>query len=64
MMEKDMKASGKITKCMAKVRNKWLLYDLLILTLFDDSIGIYFWNNGNRYEGEWKDGNKHGQGKK
>jgi len=59
-----MKASGKMTKCMAKVRNKWLLYDLLIQTLFDDSIGKWFWNNGNRYEGEWKDDKKHGQGKK
>jgi len=36
----------------------------LILTLFDDTLGEYFWNNGNRYEGEWKDDKKHGQGKK
>ena len=49
---------------MAKVRNKWLLYNLLILTLFDDLIGEWFGNNGNRYEGEWKDGKEHGQGKK
>jgi len=39
-------------------------YDLLILALFDDSIGKCFWNNGNRYEGKLKDGNRHGQGKK
>jgi len=39
-------------------------YDLLILTLLDDSIGKYFWNNGDRYEGEWKDGKYHGEGKK
>jgi len=26
-------------------------------------IGKYFWNDGRRYEGEWKDDNKHGQGK-
>jgi len=32
--------------------------------LFDDSIGKWFWNNGDRYEGEWKDGKEHGQGKK
>ena len=38
--------------------------DLLILTLFDDSIGKWFGNNGDRYEGEWKDGNMHGEGKK
>ena len=64
IMETDMKVSGKMTKSMAKVRNKSLLYDLLILTLFDDSIGTQFGNDGNRYEGEWKDGKKHGQGKK
>ena len=27
-------------------------------------IGKFFHNNGNIYEGEWKDGNQHGQGKK
>jgi len=59
-----MKASGKMATGMAKVRNKWLLYDLLILTLFDDSIGEWFGNDGDRYEGEWKDGKYHGQGKK
>jgi len=59
-----MKASGKITKCMAKVRNKWLLYDLLILTMIDDLIGKLFGNNGDRYEGEFKDDKMHGQGKK
>ena len=26
--------------------------------------GKFFFDNGNRYEGEWKDGNYHGQGKK
>jgi len=36
----------------------------LIRTLPDDSIGKWFGNNGDRYEGEWKDGNMHGQGKK
>jgi len=51
-----MKASGKMANSMAKVRNKWLIYDLLILTLFDDSIGKWFWNNGERYEGKLKDG--------
>jgi len=46
-----MKASGKMVKGMAKVRKSDLLYDLLILTLFDDSIGKFFWKNGDRYEG-------------
>jgi len=27
-------------------------------------IGKLFWNNGERYEGEWKDGKANGQGKK
>ena len=64
MMETDMKVSLKIIDSMAKVRKKWLLYDLLILTLFNDSIGKWFGNDGKRYEGEFKDGIMHGQGKK
>jgi len=36
----------------------------LILTLFDDSKGKWFYDNGIMYEGEWKDDKKHGQGKK
>jgi len=38
--------------------------DLLILTLFNIFIGEFFYNNGDRCEGEWKDGNMYGQGKK
>jgi len=37
---------------------------LLILTLLNALLGIYIWNSGNRYEGEWKDDKRHGQGKK
>jgi len=37
---------------------------LLILTLFNAFIGKYFWNDGNRYEGEWKDGWINEKGKK
>ena len=51
-----MKASIKMATGMAKVRNNDLLDDLFIQTLFDDSIGEWFGNNGNRYEGEFKDG--------
>jgi len=36
----------------------------LILTLFDDSLGKWFGNNGDKYEGEYKDDKMHGQGKK
>jgi len=36
----------------------------LFLTLFYDSIGKFFYPYENRYEGEWKDGKKHGLGKK
>ena len=47
-----MKANGKMTKSMAKVRKSDLLYDLFILTLyFDDSLGKWFGKNRSRYEG-------------
>jgi len=32
--------------------------------LFNPLIGEYFKNNGDRYEGEWKNGEFNGQGKK
>jgi len=41
-----------------------LLNVLLILSLSDGSIGKWYEKKGNRYEGEWKDNNMHGQGKK
>jgi len=31
--------------------------------LFNDSKGKQFWNNGDRYEGEYKNGIMHGKGK-
>jgi len=48
MMETVMKASINMATSMAKDRKK-----LLILTLFDDSVGKYFWNDGESYEGEF-----------
>jgi len=30
------------------------------MTLFYALIGNKFWNDGDRYEGEWKDGKIHG----
>jgi len=29
--------------------------------MFDDLIGKFFWNNGKRYEGEWKEDKMHSQ---
>jgi len=59
IMETDMKVNGKMPKSMAKVRKKLFML-WLILILFDDSKGKWFGNNGDRYEGEWRDGNMHG----
>jgi len=64
IMEEDMKVSGKMIKSMVKVRNSDLLYDFLIRTLFDDSKGKWYGYLGIIYEGEWKDDQIHGQGKK
>jgi len=36
----------------------------MIRALFDYSEGKKFWKDGDRYEGEFKDGICHGQGKK
>ena len=37
-----------------------LFNDLLILSLKNVFIGKKVWNNGDRYEGEWKDSTMHG----
>ena len=34
------------------------------MILFNPSIGKYFWSNGDRYEGDFKDGYLTGQGEK
>jgi len=60
-----MKGSLKMTNIMAKVRDvNDLRNKLLILTLFDYSLGKLFWKNGDRYEGGFKDDKFHGKGKK
>jgi len=60
-----MKESGKMTRSMGKVRNKWFIeLFLLILTLFNAFIGKMFFNAESRYEGEWKDDKRNGYGKK
>ena len=38
--------------------------DLLILTLFNTLSGKFFYNNGDRHEGEWEAGWINGKGKK
>jgi len=40
------------------------VYDLLILIMFDYSLGKWFGNNGDKYEGEWENSKKHGKGMK
>ena len=65
MMGTDMKESGKMTIGMVKVRKvidlRWFI-DSNIVQFFQ--IGTFFFNDGDRYEGEWKDDKMHGQGKK
>jgi len=59
-----MKVNGKMVNYTAKVRKKWLIYYyLFFLKLFDHSIGKMFYDDEDRYEGEWKENKKHGQGK-
>jgi len=47
---------------MDKVKTSYIL--LLALFVMFCFIGEYFSNDEDRYEGEWKDGNMHGIGKK
>ena len=49
---------------MAKVKKNYLLNNLLILTFINILIGQFFSNNGDRYEGDWKDDIVNGHGKK
>ena len=64
-MGADMKESGKMVISMAKVRKViFIEWFWLILTLFNALIGKYFYNDGARYEGEFKDGGINGKGKK
>jgi len=59
-----MKESTKKVKGMAKVRNKSFIFLFFILTMFHFSIGKLFLIRGDRYEGGWKEGEMHGQGKR
>jgi len=59
-----MKESIKIARGMGKARKVISWMNWLILIMFNALIGKYFYNSGSIYEGEWKDGKAHGQGKK
>ena len=59
-----MKESGKMATRMVKVTKSDFSNEILILILLNDLIGKEFLNKSDRYEGEWKDGKKHGQGNK
>ena len=60
-----MRESGKMENLMVKVKKVLLIeYFLLILTLANDIIGSIFYSDGQIFQGEWKDSQKNGQGKK
>lgn len=47
-----MMGNGKVIKRMAKVK------------IFRNKIGVYYYANGDRYDGEWRDDRINGEGKK
>jgi len=55
-----MKESGNIIRSAVKVK----IINLNISTIFNALIGKLFWSDWNKYEGELKDYNFHGQGRK
>jgi len=59
-----MKETSKMTRHMAKVRHKLLFVWFIDSNFIWSSIGKKFFNNGNRFEGEFKDDKMNGQGKK
>jgi hypothetical protein len=44
------------------VSNSWSLPDCSASPPFNDCYGIYTWESGNKYEGEWKNNKRHGKG--
>jgi len=48
-----MKESGKMARCMVKVRKSDFLKDILFLRLLNALIGKKFYNNGDIFEGEF-----------
>jgi len=53
-----------MTSAMVKVIKCFIELFIDSNKLFIALIGKYFWISGNRYEGEWKDDKKNGQGNK
>ena len=40
----------------------WLIYVAFSFNILFDYLGTYYYNNGNKYEGDWKNGVKEGKG--
>jgi len=62
-MGPDMKESSRKASSMVRVNTKDLFNDLLILLFFYVLISKIFNNDSARYEGEFKEGMMHSQGK-
>ena len=62
MITDAMKDRPRKTNHVDKVCTSYLLF--LCFHFILCFIGKLFWNNGDRYEGKFKDGKEHGQGKK
>jgi len=57
IMDKDMKANGKMIKSIASVRKKWFID----FNIFDDSLGKMFWSDEDRYEDHFQDSSLKGK---
>ena len=57
IMDKNMKANGKMIKSIASVRKKWFID----FNIFDDSLGKMFWSDEDRYEDHFQDSSLKGK---
>jgi len=60
LMVIDMKVNIKMEKNQEKVNINYLICNYNIINVFN--IGIYFYQNGDQYEGEWKNDKRNGIG--